>query len=85
MTAPTTVRVVDDDQNNLKLLRLDLEDAGHPGCTAPSGSQALEILKGVPQDIGVVVLDRQMPGFNGLEVVTQMKGNPQLARIAVIM
>ena len=85
MTAPTTVRVVDDDQNNLKLLRLDLEDAGHPGCTVPSGIQALEILKSAPQDIGVVVFDRQMPGLNGLEVVALMKGNPQLARIAVIM
>lgn len=80
-----TVLAVDDDPKNLMILELYLEEAGYTVRLAEDGTQALEVLARTPQDVGVVVLDRMMPGLNGLDVVVQMQARPETATIPVIM
>ena len=50
---------------------------------ATSGEEALEFLKG--QLVDVIFMDHTMPGMDGLETVSAIKGNPRTATIPVMM
>jgi CheY-like chemotaxis protein len=50
---------------------------------AVSGEEALEFLK--DQLVDVIFMDHTMPGMDGLEAVTAIKGNPRTAMIPVMM
>ncbi len=78
------VLAVDDDRSVLLLLGTQLEEMGHNVITARNGREALNILKS-PGSIDIMLLDREMPEVNGLEVVACMKNNPQWANIPIIM
>ena len=77
--------VVDDDRSMRMMLQTQLEDLGHRVITADDGQSAWTVLQDDSVDIDIVVLDREMPGMNGLEVVAQMKNDPVLKNIPVIM
>lgn len=78
-----TILVVDDNRlNRLKLLR-GLENQGHEVTLAENGLKALELLKEQPFDL--ILLDIVMPEMDGYEVLTQLKGNPDLRPIPVIV
>lgn len=76
---------VDDDRSMRMMLQTQLEDLGHTVCTADDGQSAWEILCQKGQSIDLVVIDREMPGINGLEVVSMMQSDAQLKNIPVIM
>jgi DNA-binding response OmpR family regulator len=65
------VLVVDDEEGILFLYREEIEDEGFAVDVAHNGEQALESFKGAPPDL--VILDINMPGMNGIEVLRQMK------------
>ena len=73
MTAKTglTVLVVDDDAQIRKTLRGVLEDEGHAVGEAPDGERALELLD--QRRFDVVLLDVNMPGMGGLEVLGMVR------------
>jgi CheY-like chemotaxis protein len=50
---------------------------------AVTGEEALEFLK--HQLVDVIFMDHTMPGMDGLEAVTAIKGNPRTAMIPVMM
>ena len=52
---------------------------------AENGEQALEVLANNYQDIGLVLLDWQMPKMNGIELMAGMVKVPALSSIPVIM
>lgn len=52
---------------------------------APNGSKGLEILEEFYEDISLIVLDFNMPGMNGLEILEKIKGDPRFQRIPVMM
>ena len=84
--------IVDDDHAQARLFELLLEKLGLPHrCHhAVSGRQALDFLhrKGAyecaPQP-HLVILDVNMPGMDGYDVLRQIKSDPQLRCIPVIM
>ena len=76
---------VDDDRSMRMMLQTQLEDLGHNVITANDGKSAWEVLNDNQQKIDIVVIDREMPGMNGLEVVSLMKNDPHLKNIPVIM
>ncbi|WP_054112797.1 response regulator [Marinagarivorans algicola] len=76
---------VDDDRSMRMMLQTQLEDLGHNVSTAEDGKSAWDALCKHGSDIDIVVLDREMPGMNGLEVVSLMKSDPILKNIPVIM
>lgn len=82
-SAKGSILVVDDDAMNRTLLSKSLEQRGHAVTTAEDGRRALELLRSEPFD--VVLLDVLMPDVDGYEVLTQMKDDPRLQHLPVIM
>jgi class 3 adenylate cyclase len=81
--APASVLVVDDDALNRKLLVRLLEQEGHRARTAEDGRQALGLLRAEHSD--VVLLDIVMPELDGISVLEQLKSDPALHHLPVIM
>lgn len=78
-----TVLIVDDIPVNIILLKTMLARTNVKILTAVNGQEALDIVRQLrPQ---VVLLDIQMPILNGLEVLKEIKADPNLKNIAVIM
>lgn len=73
MTAP--VLVVDDNGDNRKLLAWILEDEGYPFVEADCGETALEILGS--SKVSAVLLDIQLPGISGVEVLKTLRQDPR--------
>lgn len=74
MGRPTTALIVDDESHVRTYFRLLLREAGIESCQeAADGATALALIANQPP--GLVLLDVNMPGMSGLEV---------LAKIAVI-
>ena len=78
-----TVLIVDDIPVNIILLKTMLARTNVKILTAVNGQEALDIVRQLrPQ---VVLLDIQMPILNGLEVLKEIKADPDLKDTAVIM
>lgn len=68
---PTTVLVVDDEEDILNLMRDFLEAEGYTVLTAATGPAALATLQETPVDC--VLLDVMMPGQSGFDVLRRMR------------
>lgn len=79
------ILLVDDDRVMLGSLEAMVEHMGYGILSARDGKEALEMMKRPDTVPDVVLLDREMPGLKGLEVVQLMKQDPQLKRIPVVM
>jgi two-component system, sensor histidine kinase and response regulator len=77
------VLVVDDVAGNVELLAYALEDQGYDVLKVYSGLEALKVAASSKPD--VIILDVMMPGIDGIEVCRQLKANPELTSIPVIM
>jgi adenylate cyclase len=77
------VLIVDDDRINRALLTRGVEQNGHLAATAENGRDALDLLRAEPFD--VVLLDIVMPELDGVSVLDQIKSDPRLQHIPVIM
>jgi CheY-like chemotaxis protein len=78
--------IVDDEPFNLQIIAEYLEPSDYELVLANSGSEALARLEAsgaAPFDL--IVLDRMMPGLDGMEVLKRVKEDPRLAAIPVIM
>ena len=73
-----------DDQPDLAGMMSDLLlDAGYATRTAVDGRAALAEVQADPPDL--LLLDVQMPEFDGFEVATMLKADPATATIPIIM
>ncbi|MEO5366758.1 MAG: response regulator [Magnetococcus sp. WYHC-3] len=79
------ILVVDDEPMNRELLGEYLEEAGYVFDMAESGEQAWELVSRQPWRYRAVLLDRMMPGIDGIEVLHRMKGEPALSMVPVIL
>ena len=64
---PSTILIVDDEPFNLDLLEQELTDLGYAVERASNGVEALQLVERTSPDL--VLLDYQMPGMNGIEVL----------------
>ncbi|MEI7841773.1 MAG: response regulator [Gallionellaceae bacterium] len=77
------ILLVDDHSDIRRLVRITL-GKGFDVFEAEEGTSALKIIQQIKPDL--VVLDVMMPGeMNGLAVLDEVKGNPELSHIKVIM
>ncbi len=81
---PATILIVDDTPANIEILS-DMLHESYNIRTAQSGRDALYIMRSDASDIDVVLLDVIMPGLNGCDVLKQMKADPALRAIPVIV
>ena len=65
------ILVVDDEESIHLLYREELEDEGYQVISAMSGENALKLFESEQPDL--VILDINMPGMDGIEVLRQMK------------
>ena len=77
------ILVVDDDPYNRDLLVQTLSRDGHILSTAENGEIALEMISNKAFDL--VLLDIQMPGIDGHEVLRLFKGSQETALLPAIM
>ena len=83
-SAKRSVLVVDDELINRELLKLILED-DYNTLTAPDGETALELIRERKDTLSLILLDLLMPGMHGFEVIRELKDDPQLRHIPVIV
>jgi two-component system, cell cycle response regulator DivK len=87
MTMPTSPRkplilVADDRPSSRELLRLVLERAGYAVIEAEDGQQALEQARAESPDL--ILLDLQMPGLDGYQVLAALRGEARFADLPVL-
>lgn len=80
---PGTILVVDDNRVNRLLLRRGLEQQGHAIVFAEHGREALDLLRA--QAFDLMLLDVVMPELDGYQVLAELKLDPHLRDVPVIM
>jgi two-component system alkaline phosphatase synthesis response regulator PhoP len=77
------ILVVDDQPHIVRLLQMELERDAHEVLIAGDGEAALEIAR--RERPALVVLDVNMPRKDGLEVLRELKSDPDTSAITVIL
>lgn len=77
------ILVVDDEPDLLELVRFNLSQAGFEVETAATGREALERLEASPPDL--VILDLMLPDVSGNDICRQIRGDPALAELPIVM
>jgi CheY-like chemotaxis protein len=75
--------IVDDNWYNCDIFRIALEKAGYGVEIAYNGRDGLEFLETKPYRI--LIIDLQMPGLNGIEVLTKIKDNPNRKAMYILV
>ncbi len=78
-----TILLVDDELNSRKMGKLLLEREGFRVLTAANGEEGLLLAK--VEMPNVILMDLMMPKLNGHEVLKQLKHDPDMKDIPVIM
>ncbi|OGY67749.1 MAG: hypothetical protein A3B16_00885 [Candidatus Zambryskibacteria bacterium RIFCSPLOWO2_01_FULL_45_43] len=77
------ILLIEDDPFLSSLLGNRLKREGFEVFLVKDGSEALKALKAQPVDL--VLLDIILPGKSGFEVLEEIKGDPQIANLPVII
>ena len=84
MTDPVRIAVVDDDAAARRMMRRALERRGHVVLDAPDGRSGVDLVTG--GDVQLLLVDMRMPGeLSGLGVVAELRANPDLAALRIVM
>lgn len=83
MTAANRILLVDDEAANRDMLSRRLERRGYSVAVAASGAESLDALQREP--FAAVLLDVQMPGMSGLDVLQQLRRTWSPAELPVLM
>ncbi len=73
---------IEDNVANLALVKKVLQHSGYAVEGAPTGEDGLDLIRHSPPDL--VLVDLDLPGIDGFEVVRQIKATPDHERIPVI-
>jgi two-component system, OmpR family, alkaline phosphatase synthesis response regulator PhoP len=77
------ILLIDDETFLLRVLLVRLKHWGYDSIGAENGKEGLAIMRKNKPDL--IILDKEMPGMNGEEVVRIVKGDPELKQIPIIM
>ena len=69
----TTALIIEDNENNLELIRFILEQAHYKTRFAMTGLEGVQQVLSIPPDF--VILDIQLPDINGLEVLKRIRAS----------
>jgi DNA-binding response OmpR family regulator len=92
-TRKSHVLVVDDDRGSLELMKMMLETRGYAVTVASSGAKAMSLIAEMlrqqsawqPMPVDVILLDVMMPEADGFKICQQIKQDPVLRYVPVIM
>ncbi|MDO8961380.1 MAG: response regulator [Methylophilus sp.] len=77
-----TALIIEDNDNNLELIRFILLQAGYRVRFAVTGLEGVQQALTIPPDF--IVLDIQLPDINGLEVLKRIRANPVGETVPII-
>lgn len=77
------VLVIDDDRDAADILKRNLVKSGYDVLTAYSGREGVELARKMKP--AAITLDVMMPGMDGWSVLSELKADPALAHIPVVM
>lgn len=80
---PPTILVVDDNRDIRRMVSMKLKREGYVFVTAENGRQGLELAQSQPFDL--IITDIMMPEMNGYQLLEQLKADPALQHIPVIV
>src|SRR6059036_1026866 len=83
MSTPERIVLIDDNANDVQVVRRFLERKGYAVDAATSGEEGLALARRIRPDAFVV--DYRMPGIDGFEVTRRIKSDPQLMNIPVLL
>jgi two-component system chemotaxis response regulator CheY len=78
-----TILTVDDSFSVRQMVKFTLEDAGYKVIEACDGRDAISKLQGV--SVNLIFTDLNMPNMNGIELIKNVRSNPALKFVPVIM
>ncbi len=78
-----TILIIDDDADMTELIAFKLGAQGHNIVTAGDGEEGLEAIRDERPDL--VILDHMMPLMTGLEVLQEVRGDPEIKDTQIIM
>ena len=86
-TVALRVYLVEDDPDHALLIRRALRQADQPAevTVFTDGEAALAALRGAADTPDLILLDINMPGLSGLELLAQVKADAELRCIPVVM
>jgi two-component system chemotaxis response regulator CheY len=77
--------VVDDSRAVRMILARTLKELGFEVREAANGREALEVIEVEKNAVTLVLADWNMPEMNGLEMLKQLRGKPELSSLVVVM
>jgi two-component system cell cycle response regulator DivK len=77
------VLVIEDHEENRRIVRLLLGSAGIDMIEAVTGEEGVAKAEGERPDL--ILMDIQLPGLDGYEATRRIKGNPALRHIPIIV
>lgn len=80
-----TVMAIDDDEINLMVLTKCVQEAGFTVKPFDSGEAAWEHLQAHGSEVDIVLLDKMMPGMNGMHLLKNIKLHQSLRHVPVIL
>ena len=83
MTGQRTVLVIDDHEDNRRILRDLLTSAGYAVVEATTGEDGVSSAQARPPDL--ILMDIQLPGIDGYEATRRIKGTEALRHIPLIV
>ena len=76
------ILVIEDNEQNLYLVKFMLEKNGYEVVQARDGREGIELATSVKP--ALILLDIQLPVMDGYEVARELRGNPELAGVPIV-
>jgi two-component system chemotaxis response regulator CheY len=77
--------VVDDSRTIRIIVGRTLKELGYEVCEAGNGKEALKVMAAEKAAVNLVLADWNMPEMNGLELLKQLRLDPELASLKILM
>lgn len=77
------VLLVEDEINIVEAIRFLLSREGWQVDTHSDGADAMDVIRAVRPDL--VVLDHMLPGKSGLDILTELRADPEFVKLPVLM
>jgi signal transduction histidine kinase len=83
LAAPPLILIVEDNELNINTISSYLTAKGYQPIVAQDGQSAIELTKRSHPDL--ILMDIQMPGMDGLEAISRIRQQPELAKIPIVV
>lgn len=82
-TKTQTVLIIEDDSNIQNFISRVLELEGYRVIRANDGRRGMELIK--DNSVSLVLLDLRLPGPDGWSILQEIKGNPAISKVPVVV